>query len=77
MLDLLRYRHVMYVVTVVDVVLLVWWIALHLISVMRYSHIMRIVNSDGYILVELELLWWSLYPGVIVLIHLFTSVTMS
>ena len=77
MLDLLRYGHVMYVVTVVHVVLLVWWIALHLISVMRHSHELRIVNSDGDILVELELLWRSLYPGVIVLFHLFTSVTMS
>ena len=77
MLDLLRYGYVMHVVPVVHVVLLVWWIALHVISVMRHSHEVRIVNSDGDILVELELLWWSLYSGVIVLVHLFTGVTMS
>ena len=77
MLDLLRYGHIMHVVPVVHVVLLVWRIALHLISVMRHPHEVRIVDSDGYVLVELKLLWLPLYPGVIVLFHFFTLVTMS
>ena len=77
MLDILRYGHQMQVIPIVHVVLLVWWVALHLVSIVRHSHEVRIVNSNGYKLIELELLWWSLYPLVIVLFHLFTSVTMS